>query len=116
MIAGLKIVNELEENESPFSDCDFGLSSESESEDDEKNLNYKIHQKVCRRQDNIMPNGRLSDTLEDINCELIRRADSNASNYQPSPKTTHRLISQSGLKLSSEDLKNNSRSLPIITP
>jgi hypothetical protein len=109
VIAGLKILNEIEENEKSFVDCGFHVSSESES-DDETNLNLKKHPKVCRRQNNIMPNGRLSETLEDINCELMKRVDSNASNYQPSPKTTHRLLSLSGSKLSSEDSKTYSRS------
>ncbi len=109
IIAGLKILNELEQNEKDFIDCDSNLSSESES-DDEINFNIKNHQKVCRRQDNIMPSGRLSETLEDINCDLMKRVDSNASNYQPSPKTTHRLLSLSGLQLSPDDFKNHSRS------
>jgi hypothetical protein len=54
-----------------------------------------------------MPNSRLSEKLEDINCELMRRVDSNASNYQPSPQTTRRLLS---LSLSSEEQKNASQS------
>lgn len=57
-----------------------------------------------------MPNSRLSETLEDINCDLMKRVDSNASNYQSSPKTTHRLLSLSKSRISSEDLKNHSRS------
>jgi hypothetical protein len=40
----------------------------------------------------------------------MKRVDSNASNYQPSPKTTHRLLSLSGLQLSPDDFKNHSRS------
>jgi hypothetical protein len=52
-----------------------------------------------------MPNSRLSDTSEDINCELMRRVDSTSSNHQLSPKTKHRLLS-----LSSDELKTPSQS------
>jgi hypothetical protein len=93
----LKIINEIEENERLFVESDSDLSSESESDDE--------YPKKCGRQDNVMPNGRLSETLEDINCELMKRVDSNASNFQPSPKTTRRLLS-----LSTENSKNHSRS------
>lgn len=63
-----------------------------------------------------MPNGRLSETFEDINCELIKRVDSTTSSYQPSPKTTRRLQSLSGSHWSSDDL-NRYPSLPkIVTP
>jgi hypothetical protein len=106
ILSGLKILNEIEKNERSFINCDFHVSSDSESDiDDEKNLNPKKHPKVCTRQNNIMPNGRLSEKCEDINCELMRRTDSNASNYQPSPQTTRRLLS-----LSSEEQKNSSQS------
>ncbi|CAF2946591.1 unnamed protein product [Rotaria sp. Silwood2] len=115
-VAGLKVLNEIEQHEKPFIEYDFNLSSESESDDDEKNFNSKNYQKVCGRQDNVMQNGRLSDTLEDINCELIKRVDSNLSSYQPSPKSAHRLQSLSGTQLSSEDLKEYIPSPPIITP
>jgi len=110
IIAGMKILNEIEQNERAFVEDDFNLSSESESEsDDEMSCNIKKHQKVCKRQNNIMPNSRLSETLEDINCNLMRRIDSNASNHQPSPKTTHRLLLLSNSQLSVEDLNNHSR-------
>jgi hypothetical protein len=108
IISGLKILNEIEENERSFLACDFNFSSDSESDiEDEENINPKKHPKVCVRQNNIMPNSRLSEKLEDINCELMRRVDSNASNYQPSPQTTRRLLS---LSLSSEEQKNASQS------
>ena len=106
IISGLKILKEIEDNERAFLACDFNFSSDSESDiEDDKNINPRKHPKVCARQNNIMPNGRLSEKLEDINCELIRRVDSNASNYQPSPQTTRRLLS-----LSSEGQKNSSQS------
>ncbi len=92
----------MEENDKPFRDCDFDLSSDSESDGDEMNMNLEKYQKECRRQDNIMPNGRLSEAFEEINCELMKRVDSNASNYQPSPKTTHRLLSTHGSKTHSQ--------------
>ncbi|CAF1432446.1 unnamed protein product [Adineta steineri] len=116
IIAGLKVLNELEQSEKPFVDCDMNLSSESESEDDGENFNYKKHPKQCGRQNNIMPNGRLCENCEDINCELMKRADSTPSSYHPSPKTTHRLISASGSRVSSEDLKSYPQSSKIITP
>jgi len=62
----------------------------------------KSHPKVCGRQDNIMPNGRLSETLEDINCDLMRRAESSASFYQLSPRESQRLLS-----LSNEQVNHN---------
>lgn len=71
---------------------------------------------MCGRQDNIMPNSPLSDALEDINCELMKRVDSNASSHQPSPKTTRRLASLSGSQLSQEDFKLTTPSSPSITP
>lgn len=111
IIAGFKILNEIEENEKAFADCEFIVNSDSESDnDDPVNSNRKIYPKVCGRQNNIMPNGRLSETLEDINCDLMKRVDSNASNYQPSPKSTHCLLSISNSRLSSEDFNNRSRS------
>ncbi|CAF4303089.1 unnamed protein product [Rotaria socialis] len=117
VIAGLKILNEIEQTEGSFIECSFNLSSDSESDDDDKNnFNSKRYPKVCRRQDNVMPNGRLSDVFEDINCELIKRVDSNASSYQPSPKSTRRLQSMSGSKLLSEDLKQLSSPSKIVTP
>jgi hypothetical protein len=103
------MLNEIEGNERTFNNTDSNVSSENESEDDENNLNHKNYPKICGRQDNIMPNGCLSETLEDINWELMKRADSNACSHQTSPKTTHRL-------LSSEDLNHPYRSPPIITP
>jgi hypothetical protein len=109
IIAGLKILDEIEQNERPFNDSESNLSSESESDNDENSFHHKNYPKTCGRQDNIMPSGRLSETLEDINCELMKRADSNASSYQPSPSTVHRLIS-------SEDLNHYPRSPPPITP
>ena len=115
VIAGLEILGELEQNERPYVDVE-GPSSESDSDADELITNAKVHPKGCRRQDNIMPNSRLSETLEDINCELMRRADSNASSYQPSPKAMHRLISTSESRVSSEDSKHYSQSTPLITP
>jgi hypothetical protein len=116
----LKVLDELEQNECPFT-VDFDLSSESDDDEDDhgNDENYfdsKKHPKVCGRQDNIMPSGRLYENLEDINCELMKRADSNASNYQPSPKTTHRLLSLSGSKLSSDDLIHRPLLSPNITP
>ncbi|CAF2242192.1 unnamed protein product [Rotaria magnacalcarata] len=117
VIAGLKNLNEIEQTEGSFIECSFNLSSDSESDgDDENNFNSKRYPKVCRRQDNVMPNGRLSDVFDDINCELIKRVDSNASSYQPSPKSTRRLQSLSGSKLSSEDLKQLSPPSKIVTP
>lgn len=115
IIAGLEVLTDLEQNEKPFTECEMNLSSESDSDTDEQTIIDKKHPKECGRQDNIMPNGRLSDSLEDINCELMRRADSNASSYQPSPKTMHRLISKSGSRMSSEDLKQF-QPVPLITP
>ncbi|UJR38381.1 hypothetical protein I4U23_031051 [Adineta vaga] len=116
IIAGLEILAELEQNERLYIECEGNLSSESDSDTEEQTLTDKKYPKQCGRQDNIMPNGRLSDSLEDINCELMRRADSNASSYHPSPKTTHRLISMAGSRVSSEDLKHYSQSVPLITP
>ena len=92
IIAGMKVLTDLERNEKLFTECEMNLSSESDSDTDEQTLTDKKHPKGCGRQDNIMPNGRLSDSLEDINCELMQRADSNASSYHPSPKTMRRLI------------------------
>lgn len=97
IIAGYKTLQDFEENEKPFIEYDFSVSSESESDenpDEEINLK-KSHPKVCGRQDNIMPNSRLSEALEDINCDLMRRADSTASSHQPSPITMRRLKSAS---------------------
>ncbi|CAF4693516.1 unnamed protein product, partial [Rotaria sp. Silwood1] len=119
-VAGLKILNEIEENEGPFIECDFNLSSDSENDDNddagEKNFNGKKYPKVCGRQDNVMPNGRLSEPLEDINCELIKRVDSDLSSCQTSPNTTHRLQSLLGSRLSSEDSKDYSPTTAILTP
>ncbi|CAF1464633.1 unnamed protein product [Adineta ricciae] len=115
IIAGMKVLTDLERNEELFTECEMNLSGESDSDTDEQTLTDKKHPKGCGRQDNIMPNGRLSDSLEDINCELMRRADSNASSYHPSPKTMHRLISKSESRMSSEDLKQF-QPVPLITP
>ncbi len=106
----MRVLNDIEQNERPFIDFDINSSGESES-DDEINLNCKTHPKGCRRQDNIMPNSRLSESLEDINCELMKRVDSSPSSYQPSPQTTRRLLSKSDSRVSSDDLKPS-----IITP
>ncbi|CAF0944826.1 unnamed protein product [Rotaria sordida] len=116
IIAGLKVLNAIEQSEGSFIECDFNLSSESESDDDEKSLNSKKYPKICGRQDNVMSNGRLSESFEDINCELIKRVDSNLSSYEPSPNTKRRLQSFSKSRLSSEDLKEYSPLSPIITP
>jgi len=42
-----------------------------------------------------MADGRLSDNLEDINCELMKRVHLTTNNYQASSKITHHLISLS---------------------
>jgi hypothetical protein len=65
IIAGLKELDELEQSEGLFNESDFDELSESDNED----------------------NSKLSKSLEDINCELKKRAD----NYQ-SPITTYEEI------------------------
>ena len=109
--------HEIEQNERLFNDGGFYLSSDSESDNDgEKDSTSKTYPKTCGRQDNVMPNSRLSDNLEDINCELMKRVDSNASSYQPSPKLTRRLLSSSESKVSSEDLKEFYPTSPTNSP
>lgn len=117
IVAGLNVLDELEQNEQSLTNAGFHLSNESDSDGDgdyENNATYKIYPKVCRRQDNVMPNSRLSETLEDINCDLMKRVDSNVSNYQSSPQTTHRPVSASVSKASSEDLREFSPASPMI--
>ena len=89
ILAGLEMLSDLEKSERTYLDCDCHLSTDDDADE------AVTHPKICKRQNNIMPNSRLSDSFEDINCELMRRIDSNASNYQVSPKTTRRLISLS---------------------
>ena len=100
ILAGRKILDDLEHSEREFNDCDC----DDEEEDEE--FDCPTHPKVCGRQDNIMPNGRLTETLEDINCELMKRTDSFVSSYQTSPKSARRL---SDFRFSSEDLAPSSR-------
>ena len=115
VIAGLKVLDEIEHNEKPFTNYNFNVSSDNESDDDdEKNSNCKNY--LYGRQDNVMSNGHLSEAFEDINCELIKRVDSTASNYQRSPKTTHRLQSSLESQLSFDDLKEYSILTPTATP
>jgi hypothetical protein len=54
IVAGLKELDELEQSEGLFNESDFDELSESDNED----------------------NSKLSKSLEDINCELKKRADS----------------------------------------
>ena len=82
----MKILDELEESERVYLECDVHQSSDDDDDD-------RIHPKICKRQDNIMPNGRLSELFEDINCDLMQRIDSTAGSSQFSPKMTRRLIS-----------------------
>lgn len=95
ILAGRKILDELERSEREFNDCDC----DDEEEDDE--FDCPTHPKVCGRQNNIMPNGRLTENLEDINCELMKRSDSFIGSYQSSPRSARRF--------SSEDLDSSSR-------
>ena len=111
IIAGLRILNEIEQSERAFIEDPSDISGDS---DDEMNMDSKIHPKTCGRQNNVMPNGRLNENLEDINCELIKRADSLIINYQPSPKTSHRLSSQSDLRFLAED--SSCQPTPNLTP
>lgn len=86
IIAGLQILDELEESERVSLECNDHPSSDDDNDDE-------LHPKTCKRQDNIMPNGRLSESFEDINCDLIRRMDSSAGTPHFSPRLTRRLIS-----------------------
>ncbi len=65
IVAGLQELDELEQSEGLFNESDFDGSSESDNEDDSK----------------------LSKSLEDINYELKKRADSTKINSHSSPTT-----------------------------
>lgn len=105
------MLNEIEQSEHLFSEDHSDLSGES---DEETNCNDPSHPKTCGRQNNVMPNGRLPENLDEINCDLIKRADSIISNYQPSPKYTQRTFSQADLRFLAGD--SSYQATPNMTP
>ncbi|CAF1008494.1 unnamed protein product, partial [Didymodactylos carnosus] len=82
IVEGLKILDELEESHAQFLDEPDNMSSSLESSSEE-DYNYGYKKQQLNRAHNIMPSSKLSDSLEDINTELIRRLDSNASIFTP---------------------------------
>ena len=105
------MLNQIEQSEHLFSEDHSDLSGES---DEETNCNDPSHPKTCGRQNNVMPNGRLPENLDEINCDLIKRADSIISNYQPSPKYTQRTFSQADLRFLAGD--SSYQPTPNMTP
>ncbi len=70
IVAGLKELDELEQSDGLFNERDFDASSESDNEDDSK----------------------LSQSLENINYELKKRADLTANNSHPTTTTYEMII------------------------
>lgn len=108
VIAGLKMLDHIEQSERSLME---DLSGDS---DDETNFDQENHPKTCGRQNNVMPNGRLAENLEEINCDLIKRADSIISNYQPSPRFNQRTFSQADLRFLAGD--SSYQPTPNLTP